>query len=440
MQVDRNALEHDSRPVSALRSRAGAAGAVLALAVAAVIVKLASASQSSPQAAGVEQAHASAASTVAAESTAPGKTASSQPTDVAARAALGRKMFFDATLSDPPGTSCATCHDPAHGYSGNNGSNAGTARGSRPGHFARRNTPSVLYLKYTPRFAFRWEEDVNLPDAMGGFFWDGRSDSIASLAKQPLFNPDEMNARDAAQVAAKLRAAPYAGELRDTFGAVADDSAALDAFGAGIDAFLRSDAMAPFTSRYDDVVRGKASFTAIEARGLALFKDRAKGACDACHRLSEASGKPERSLFTDYGFEAVGAPRNRRLAPNRDPKTFDLGLCERHDHPHMDEERLCGAFRTPSLRNVAVRPSFMHNGAFTNLRDVVAFYATRGTDPKRWYASGAPFDDLPEQYRANVNVERVPYDRAVGEKPRLDDDEIDAIVAFLQTLTDSEHP
>jgi len=105
----------------------------------------------------------------------------------------------------------------------------------------------------------------------------------------------------------------------------------------------------------------------------------------------------------------------------------------------MEEERLCGAFRTPSLRNVAVRPSFMHNGAFSNLRDVVAFYATRGTAPARWYRSGVAFDDLPKKYRENVNVARVPYDRRTGEAPRLDGSEIDAIVAFLQTLTDAQY-
>src|SRR5580704_2982478 len=101
-----------------------------------------------------------------------------------ARVALGRQMFFDQTLSDPPGTSCASCHDPAHAFAGNNGSLNGVARGSRPGHFARRNTPSVLYLKYVPRFHFHWEEDVDVPDGVGGFFWDGRVDSIASLVRQ----------------------------------------------------------------------------------------------------------------------------------------------------------------------------------------------------------------------------------------------------------------
>ena len=70
----------------------------------------------------------------------------------------------------------------------------------------------------------------------------------------------------------------------------------------------------------------------------------------------------------------------------------------------MDDDRECGSFRTPSLRNVAIRSSFMHNGSFSKLRDVVAFYATRGTDPKRWYGPGPAFDDMPEKHRVNVNT------------------------------------
>ena len=69
-------------------------------------------------------------------------------------------------------------------------------QGSRPGHFASRNTPSVLYLKYVKRFHYHWEEDMPLPDAFGGFFWDGRADSITALVRQPLLNPDEMGNRD----------------------------------------------------------------------------------------------------------------------------------------------------------------------------------------------------------------------------------------------------
>src|SRR5262249_31620631 len=160
----------------------------------------------------------------------------------------------------------------------------------------------------------------------------------------------------------------------------------------------------------------------------------AKGNCAFCHKLDPGSPNPRRSPLSDYSFEVVGAPRNPALGA-RDP---DLGLCAaRPAGAHTDEPRLCGAFRTPSLRNVAPRTRYLHNGVFSRLRDVVAFYATRTIDTARWYPSGVAFDDLPPQYRQNVNDVVVPYDRGPGERPRLDDAEIDAIVAFLGTLTDA---
>lgn len=357
------------------------------------------------------------------------------------RVALGKRIFFDARLSEPSGVSCASCHDPQHGFAGNNGSNIGVAQGSRPGHFARRNTPSLLYLKFVRKFHFHWEEDAPIPDAVGGFFWDGRSDSIAQLVRQPLLHPDEMGNRDVQQIAAKLRAAPYAEELGREYALRWDDSeATLNALGGALEAFLTSDELSPFTSKYDAYVRGKAQLSALEARGLALFRDASKGACDACHKLNAASPNPERSLFTDYGFEALAVPRNKKLPRNKDRKAYDLGLCEPDArHFPMAREQWCGNFRTPSLRNVAVRSSYMHNGAFTSLRDVVEFYATRGVTPRRWYKSGVSFDDVPAQYRQQVAIERVPYDRHAGQAPRLDAAEIDAIVAFLETLTDAAY-
>ncbi len=81
----------------------------------------------------------------------------------------------------------------------------------------------------------------------------------------------------------------------------------------------------------------------------------------------------------------------------------------------------------------------MHNGRFTSLRDAVSFYATRSTDPRRWYGGGVKYDDIPEKYRRYVNERVAPYDRGEGERPRLDEDEIDAIVAFLETLTDAPY-
>jgi cytochrome c peroxidase len=354
-----------------------------------------------------------------------------------ARIALGRAIFFDKRLSEPPGTSCASCHDPSRAYSGDHGSGAGVPSGSRPGVLARRTAPSLLYLRFVPRFRFFSEEDDthgNDMEPYGGFFWDGRSDSIAELVRQPLLNPREMNNRDPSQIAEKLRSAPYADAFGHEFpGALAAVDSAVGALGLALEAFLRSPAMAPFSSKYDDTVRGTATFTAQEKRGFDLFKDRQRGGCSVCHKLVEVASSPERSMFTDYGYEAVGVPRNARA----NARDADLGLCERPDTSNpTNSTPYCAFFRTPSLRNVAVRPAFMHNGAFRSVRDVVKFYATRATNPERWYPSGVAFDDTPAQYRPLVDTTRVPYNRKHGDPPAFDDAEIDAIVAFLGTLTD----
>jgi cytochrome c peroxidase len=355
-------------------------------------------------------------------------------------AALGKTIFFDASMSEPPGTSCASCHEPARAFSGANGSRLGVAQGSRPGHFAHRSTPSVLYLRYVPKFHLHWEEDAPLVDALGGFFWDGRVDSLSELSRQPLLEPDEMNNGSPEVVARKLAAAPYAAELRRAFGPTALDAAdsALRALGDAISAFLTSPEMAPFSSRYDDFIRGRGTLTEMEREGLRLFKDSARGGCAACHKLSDVSPLPERSLFTDFAFDALAVPRNAKLPANRDPAHFDLGLCQRPQPRYRsDDEQFCGAFRTPSLRNVAVRPALMHNGVFTDLRQAVAFYATRATNPERWYGRAATYDDMPARYREYVGTDKAPYNRQPGERPALDDAEIDALVAFLRALTDA---
>jgi len=135
-------------------------------------------------------------------------------------------------------------------------------------------------------------------------------------------------------------------------------------------------------------------------------------------------------------------PRNRALPANRDPAFFDLGLCGPLRTDLVAHPEYCGMFRTPSLRNVALRQRFFHNGAIRTLRDAVAFYATRDTDPSHWYpqSHGRPgYDDLPEKYWGNVSHE-VPFQPLPGGRPRLDDREIDDIVAFLRTLTDGWKP
>lgn len=356
-------------------------------------------------------------------------------------AALGKAIFNDGALSDPAGTSCASCHDPATAYASQNGSTNGLPRGSRRNHFARRTAPSLLYLRYVPSFRFRaegHEGDGPETQPLGGLFWDGRVDTIRALGRQPLLNPDEMNNHDGRRVAAAIESGPYAQAFARTFGPALDDpEATLAAVGQALEAFLVTEEMAPFSSKYDEVIRGRAAFTPEEAAGLRLFKDPAKGGCFGCHLFNEAVRDPVASMFTDYGYDAVAIPRNSR-APR--PVKPDLGLCERTDRAvPSDDPGHCLYFRTPSLRNVAVRASYMHNGAFRSLREVVAFYATRATDPRRWYRSGVPFDSVPARYRGRVNVTSPPYNRKPGEPSALDDREIDAVVAFLRTLTDARY-
>jgi cytochrome c peroxidase len=142
----------------------------------------------------------------------------------------------------------------------------------------------------------------------------------------------------------------------------------------------------------------------------------------------------------------LGLPLNKAIPANTVSTYHDLGLCQRDGiakivPADVTPQSLCGAFKVPTLRNIAVTAPYFHNGGFTDLREAVRFYVTRDTNPERWYpksddGSVQKFNDLDEADKANVNTAEVPYDRKPGEAPRLDDAEIDALVAFLKTLTD----
>jgi cytochrome c peroxidase len=156
--------------------------------------------------------------------------------------------------------------------------------------------------------------------------------------------------------------------------------------------------------------------------------------------MTEMSSNPAESMFTDYGYDAIALPRNHKLPGTKDPGAYDIGLCERKDtKTPSGDVRFCSQFRTPSLRNVAVRESYGHNGVYKNLHDVVAFYARRAVAPDRIYPPGQKFDDVPAKYRANVNVYAPVYNRAVGAPQPMSDSEIDDVVAFLNTLTDAPY-
>jgi cytochrome c peroxidase len=309
-----------------------------------------------------------------------------------------------------------------------------------------RAVPSLRYLQTVPPFAeHRFDEatDESLDQGpSGGHLWDGRADSLHQQASFPLLSPFEMANRTPGQVVAKVRLARYASTFREAFGDdVFDDSGrAFNAIVAALEVFQQNPAdFYPYSSRYDAWLRRRGELSPQELRGLDLFNDPRKGNCASCHPSQIRHGAfPQ---FTDFGYAALGVPRNRNIPANANPRFFDLGLCGPARKDLADQSEYCGMFRVPTLRNVAVRQAFFHNGRFHKLVDVVEFYAQRDTKPQRWYARTSDgaigFDDLPASYGGNINREP-PFGRKRGDASPLTDAEIADIVSFLRTLTDAD--
>lgn len=311
-----------------------------------------------------------------------------------------------------------------------------------------RAVPSLKYLQAVPQFTehyFDSEDDAdesvdNGPS--GGLMWDGRADSGHAQAAFPLLSPFEMaNATPGELVAHALRAG-YGPRLRAIYGdgVVGDPQASFAGITKALEVFQQDyRTFYPYSSKYDAYLAGKATLTPQEARGLKLFDEPTKGNCAACH-ISQRGNDGTPPQFTDFGLIAIGVPRNPAIPANADPAYFDLGLCGPLRTDLQGRKDYCGLFRTPSLRNVATRQTFFHNGAFHDLRKVVQFYVQRDTHPERWYprkpdGSVHKFDDLPAVYHANLNLDP-PFDRHPGEAPALSETEIDDVVAFMRTLTD----
>jgi cytochrome c peroxidase len=355
--------------------------------------------------------------------------------EMSAQAQLGEKLFADTSLSASGRQSCATCHVKAFGHAPDNAL-AVQLGGVLMDQQGSRNTPGIGYMSFNTPFFFDSEGTPT-----GGFFWDGRATSLADQAGQPFVNPVEMANPDIASVIDKLSRASYADEFKQLFGAdiFSRPDDAMERVKLAIAQYEKEDTdFRPFTSKYDEFLRGNVALSEQEMRGQALYNNPLKGNCIGCH----PSGKGADGsfpLFTDFTYDNLGVPRNPAIAANADPDYYDLGLCQRADLTSRAD--LCGAFKVPSLRNVAVRHVFFHNGRFTTLKDAVTFYVQRDTNPEKWYplnpdGSVKKFDDLPAQYHANVNTTEVPYNRTLGDAPALSDAEVDDVIAFLQTLTD----
>jgi len=375
--------------------------------------------------------------------------ANSFPTNpsAAALAAAGRLLFFDPNLSASGKIACASCHDPKRGFGPPNDS--AVQRGGENGRrYGVRAVPSLMYAQNIPPFTLHFVDDEG-DDSIdqgpaGGRTWDGRAQSAHEQARLPLFSEFEMANVDADSIIAKLNRAPYAGEFRSTFGGEIFEHRELTfkAVLLALEAYQQTpQEFYPYSSKFDAWLRGQANLSEQERRGLAAFNDPAKGNCARCHPSAVRGGAfPQ---FTDFGYAAIGVPRNREIPANSSPSYFDLGLCGPFRSDLKESREYCGMFRTPSLRNVALRQVFFHNGVVHRLDQAVRFYARRDTQPELWYprtASGVrKFDDLPAGYRDNIDT-LPPFDRQRGEPPALSDAEVADIVAFLGALTDGYQP
>jgi cytochrome c peroxidase len=365
------------------------------------------------------------------------------------RAQVGREIFFDARLSSSGKLSCASCHSAANAYGPPNA--RAVQLGGPSLHTAGlRAVPSIRYtLARTPMWAHpqptslaeRITEKDNYPQ--GGFAWDGRFNTLHEQAAFPLLAATEM-ASSKERVVQRIEEGPYAERFREAFGQ--DSFASTEkAFAFALLALerfeLEDPSFHPYTSKYDRYLDGKATLTAQEQRGLALFNDDARGNCASCH-LSTPGADGSHPLFTDFQFEAIGVPRNRAIPANRDSKFYDMGLCG----PVRTNQRdlsYCGLFKTPTLRNVAARQVFFHNGRFHTLKEALRFYVQRDANPGEWYPHGDngevnTFDDLPAALRPNVDKITLPFSGSKGKRPVWNDGEIDDVIAFLKTLSDED--
>ena len=150
-------------------------------------------------------------------------------------------------------------------------------------------------------------------------------------------------------------------------------------------------------------------------------------------------------LLTDFQFEALGAPRYTALRANRDPTYFDLGICGPDRRDMKEQTQFCGMFLTPTLRNVATRRVFFHNGVFRTLQEVKDFYAFRDVQPGLIYprkhdGTVEKYDDIPPRFRADIDIVDPPFDRNPGDRPAMTEQDERDIIAFLRALTDGYRP
>ncbi len=358
--------------------------------------------------------------------------------DMDRKAKVGEKIFNDTNLSEPAGQSCASCHLSARAFS----DKGPTSHGANPALFGPRNAPNITYAAFTPPLQSGGDEGPL--SFFGGQFRDGRANFLTDQAKLPLLNPIEMGNPDVPTLVAKLAAAPYAEQFKAAYGAdiFSDPDAAFTAMAESISRFESSKRFKRFDAKYDAYLRGEAALTDTEARGLAIFNDPARGNCALCHVSEATETWGNRPLFTDFGYDNLGTPRNpdnkfysMPAQYNPDGRNYvDVGL-----GGVVPRDPAQGQFKAPSLRNVAISGPYTHNGYFKTLRGVVDFYNTRDVKPRCADRFTREADAIAQgcwpvaEYPPTINTANMG-------NLHLSDQDVDDLVAFMGTLTDGWKP
>jgi cytochrome c peroxidase len=390
---------------------------------------------------------------------------------------LGKSIFFDKNLSVNRNQSCASCHDPAAGWTGPDSeinAHGAAYKGSIEVRFGDRKPPSAAYAAVSPLFHFEKREG----HFIGGNFWDGRAtgeklgNAAADQAQGPFLNPVEQALPDPTCVVYRVCTAKYPSSLESVNPGECDIAwpmgidinkiceeggviilsneqktrvdEAFNAIALAIAAYEASPEVNPYTSKFDYFLKGEVELTVEERKGLDLFNE--KGKCADCH-ISDGK-KP---LFTDFTYDNLGIPINPENPVYKNKPGFIdkglegfLGKLENPREWRKLARENTGKHKVPTLRNVDKRPdkdfvkSYMHNGYFKTLKGLVHFYNTRDTKP----ACSGPLTEAQAiaaecwpgpEVKENVNKDELGN---LG----LTDEEEDAIVSFMRTLSDGFVP
>jgi len=361
----------------------------------------------------------------------------------AQKVALGAQLFHDNNLSNTRHISCATCHDPEHGYADarSNAIGGALSLGDDNTSYGGRNAPTASYAQFSPPFSKL--EDGNYS---GGQFHDGRAATLADQAKGPFLDTAEMQMPSREAVVARLQEnSSYVQRMKALYGEeiFSNSDAAYDAIANAIEAYEKTALFAPFDSKYDRFIACKQSgkgegecysegnWSIDEQAGYALFFSNNNLNCVKCHSHNSKSEAQAHELFTNYRYENIGTPKNFSAMDAKGllHEINDLGLGGRAD---INSSAEYGKIKVPTLRNIAVTAPYMHNGVFASLETVIAFYDHQGVGKR---ALNPQTNQTWEQPDVNATINRA----LLEQTKEITDAKIRQLIAFLKTLTDQKY-